>query len=171
MTEDSLALIGTLPVRTKTLDPRPWTPYSDVMTAAGYPLPEHGPWETEPDEVYWVDLATGYPCVAKRGYSGGWCGYVCVPRKHPWYRKIYSSEPYDTSLEALIEVHGGLTYSGPLFGEGDWWFGFDCNHAWDLIPGFSLLGITSSEQAYRTIGYVIQEIISLASQLKLQMNE
>ncbi len=60
-----------------------------------------------------------------------YCGYVVVPKTHPFYKKDYD-DIYDE-----IEVHGGLTYSRMvtrefdfgLTGEDDEWvIGFDCNH-------------------------------------------
>ena len=41
-----------------------------------------------------------------QGSSHGWgCGYIGVDRSHPWYGKEYDEL-------GLVEVHGGLTYSG-----------------------------------------------------------
>lgn len=63
-------------------------------------------------------------------------GYVAVPESHPWYKVHFTECPIKCgedwcghSPETLIEVHGGLTYSG-LSVEG-WVFGFDTAHAWD----------------------------------------
>lgn len=64
------------------------------------------------------------------------------------------------SIDILIDVHGGVTYSGgndeyPVpFNEG-WWFGFDTGHYGD-IPA---IGGQSLE-------YCIDECESMASQLK-----
>lgn len=57
------------------------------------------------------------------------CGYVRVPKGHPWHGKDYDS------IEA--HVHGGLTFAKPdepcdKGGLDDgWWIGFDCAHAGD----------------------------------------
>ena len=56
--------------------------------------------------------------------------------------------------EFVFEVHGSLTYSGDLFGDGRWWFGFDTNHR-DDGPG---------EQ---NIPYVTEQCERLAEQLVL----
>jgi hypothetical protein len=40
-------------------------------------------------------------------------------------------EPWLRTIEAQVEVHGGLTYAGELV-DGQWWLGFDCAHAGDL---------------------------------------
>lgn len=94
-----------------------------------------------------------------------------------------SSEP-EVVCPALanVSVHGGLTYSAPCGGHichtpepGEpevWWFGFDCAHAWDLVPGMEAtkrsVGITrrATDDVYRTLSYVEAECASLARQLK-----
>lgn len=54
-------------------------------------------------------------------------------------------------------------------GEGQWWFGFDCNHLYDVVPGELRdrqnpkgAGI---EARYRDDAYVVREIHNLAAQL------
>lgn len=52
---------------------------------------------------------------------------------------------------------------------GQWWFGFDCNHVYDVVPG-ELRDRQSSggggiEARYRDDGYVVREIRNLAAQL------
>lgn len=42
-----------------------------------------GPWLDEPDEVSWLDEATGYPCLVRRNDMGNLCGYVDVWPNHP----------------------------------------------------------------------------------------
>ncbi|AGH50178.1 hypothetical protein G432_12285 [Sphingomonas sp. MM-1] len=51
-----------------------------------------------------------------------------------------------------------------------WWFGFDCNHAYDLVPEADrqpqpFLGAEVGAE-YRDDAYVIQEILNLAAQLR-----
>lgn len=131
-----------------------------------------GPWQNEPDKIQWQDKKTGFPCLAVRGPSGAWCGYVGVPPGHKYY-----GAPYNTADE--IRVHGGLTFDGfcqpgpeektvchkPDEGEEDkvWWLGFDCAHSGDYMPAseytFSRLG------TYRDLDYVTKEVSSLAEQL------
>jgi hypothetical protein len=61
------------------------------------------------------------------------CGYIQVPSSHP----IFSNE----SLFDDLNVHGGITYHEDhlpctSIGSGNFMYiGFDCAHAWDLIPG------------------------------------
>lgn len=130
-----------------------------------------GPWKTEPDRVYWKDLATGLDCFVYRvdRELGTLCGYVGVLSGHPLHRRHYSG------LDDF-EVHGGLTFSGFFKTPHDvavlppcWWFGFDTAHAFDVIPGIlKLMGEKSwpgFESEYRDLRYVIAECTSLARQL------
>jgi hypothetical protein len=65
-----------------------------------------GPWVDEPDKMQWQDADTGYPCLAVRGPSGSWCGYVGLSEPHPLHNVHYDHVPYDD-----VHAHGGLTYS------------------------------------------------------------
>lgn len=150
--------------RVKTYDPRPWRPMADGMRKAGLSLmpPEHGPWDDEPDDIQWTDRATGYRCWMKRGASGGWNGYVEVGRDHPLWGLDYDDEKLEN-----VEVHGGLTFVGSWLGEGDWWFGFDCGHAWDISPAMPVYGFMPGDgYAYRDVAYVQGQVTHLAHQLK-----
>lgn len=71
-----------------------------------------GPWVGEPDKIQWQDEATGYPCLMVRNGSvtGSWCGYVGLPRLHPYYGLNYDS--MKKADGDYIDVHGGLTFSG-----------------------------------------------------------
>jgi len=134
-----------------------------------------GPWDDEPDRIYWVDDETKYPCLMKRNNSGVWCGYVAVNESHPLYGKDYSG------LD--IEIHRGLTYAGYCDGDAEkgichvkddgedevYWFGFDCNHGCDLTPMedmYSNFGAT-----YRDEEWVKREVKYLAHQLKYKGDE
>jgi hypothetical protein len=103
-----------------------------------------------------------------------------------------SPEPKGVGVRVSeIEVHGGLTFAGgcqhgddpskrichlPDEGEPDdlWWFGFDCAHAWDFMPGyhartrnrgFPFESDQRPEDVYRDVAYVKAECESLARQL------
>lgn len=170
---------------------RQWT--TDDKTGWGA-----GPWQTEPDKLQWTDAATGLPCLIVRNRAGALCGYVGVSEDHPWFKVDYGDhigEPctdeycYEHRPDAIVNVHGGLTYSAlcqegrpegegichiPDHGQPDrvWWFGFDCNHAFDIAPG-SLArdrergwpSLPSHGDEYRTVAYVQAECAGLASQL------
>lgn len=158
-----------------------------------------GPWDDEPDKVQWADDPTGLDCLIVRNGNGALCGYVGVPPGHPWHKVGYSGHIDDVPCtddycyaeghtpEATVEVHGGLTYSDSGEGrpeaegichvpepgrpEDVWWFGFDCDHAFDLAPGHvarsRALGIPPivDDATYRDLAYVKAECASLARQL------
>lgn len=128
-----------------------------------------GPWQDEPDRKEWRDKETGAPCIANRNGMGAWCGYVAVPPGHPLHGKHY-----DAPETSDLRVHGGLTYANacnkhichvPEPGEPDnvWWLGFDCGHAYDLVPG--LVSYRMDDGEYRTLEYVEAECAKLAKQI------
>jgi hypothetical protein len=136
-----------------------------------------GPWQYEPDRVEFEHA--GLPCLALRNPHGAWCGYVAVPPGHPLHGKDYDVPD--------VSVHGGLTYANrcsghichvPKPGDPDdvWWFGFDCGHFQDLMPGMAArlrrldvpdLDVPGWPDTYRDLAYVRAEIESLAEQLAL----
>lgn len=67
----------------------------------------------------------------------GWhpTAYVEIPKGHSFYKVEYSD------IEEDIEVHGGLTYSGDMGKDGEWYLGWDYGHFIDysgLEPMFPL---------------------------------
>lgn len=140
-----------------------------------------GPWQSEPDKLQFTDEATGLPCLIVRGPAGALCGYVGVAEGHPLF-----NQPHDNHYD--LECHGGLTFSDfchetpdnhgichlPEPGEPDhvWWFGFDCAHDGDFMPGLAerLGGYSNKfkslmEGSYRDLNYVKGQCKHLASQL------
>lgn len=148
-----------------------------------------GPWLSEPDKVQFRDPETGYPCLVNRGPMGALCGYVGVPKGHPYHGREWDNID--------VAVHGGVTFAkgcqhseDPAFGvchipdpgEPDdvWWIGFDCAHFQDLIPEMNKLRRQMPElqilyketeaegypDTYKTLGWVEAEIADLAKQLK-----
>jgi hypothetical protein len=137
-----------------------------------------GPWLDEPDKVQWPDPETGLACMARRNPALGiWCGYVGVPEGHPWFG--VDADRIDA------DVHGGLTFAGmcdegvpaaeaichvPAPGEPEhlYWLGFDCGHAYDLVPYAALVParfqIDLGSTTYRDLGYVRAECAKLARQ-------
>ena len=67
-------------------------------------------------------------------------------------------------MDVALAVHGGVTYAEdhcPLDEpDGQWWIGFDCNHAGDYAPGLPSIG-----EVYRTIHYARGECEAMAGQL------
>ncbi|MHB1473050.1 MAG: hypothetical protein ACYCV4_05375 [Dermatophilaceae bacterium] len=125
---------------------------------------------TEPQRHTWIDLATGYRCLVLK--NRWWCGYVEVPADHPWHGMPYNGSddiPYNSCPEAVIEVHGGITFSGERTAgdrSGGWWFGFDCAHVEDEVdygPGVPL------QPGHRwTLNEVREQCEKMAVQLKDQ---
>ena len=95
-----------------------------MIMYTGEKLALYGPgeWIDEPDEMDFEYM--GYSCKIKRNMMGSLCGYVKVPKDHPFFGKSYDDIP--------IEVHGGLTYAENL--DDGYWIGFDCGHSGDLSP-------------------------------------
>lgn len=136
-----------------------------------------GAWDDEPDKIQWQDETTGYPCLIKRNNIGALCGYVGVSEGHPLFQQDY------TDVDVL-QPHGGLTYSNmcvedpnnhgichiPEPGEPEhvWWFGFDCAHWDDYMPGYpaALSRFQPRPGVYRTLAFVQNECRQLALQLK-----
>jgi hypothetical protein len=127
-----------------------------------------GPWMTEPDRVDWQ--YNGLPCLIVRHQdTGTFCGYVGVPREHPWH----GAAP--DNIEAL--VHGGVTYAGrrdaidpgPVHGEqaDRWWIGFHCWAAEDRAPAIEArhpgFGALRTDK-YRDLEYVKIMVDPLAVQ-------
>lgn len=86
-----------------------------------------GPWLDEPDKMQW-ETASGLPGLIVRGALGSLCGYAGVQVPHPYFGIDYHGCPEKCGLpsyaddgeercsheapDAVIEVHGGLTFSG-----------------------------------------------------------
>jgi hypothetical protein len=148
------------------------------LSAAPTVVDEHrygpGPWVGEPDRLEW--RYRGLPCLMVRNIEvGNWCGYVAVPPGHAWHGR---------DRDALdVDAHGGLTYADgccghichvPQPGEPDdvWWLGFDCAHAYDVMPkvratmpALTLQAEAELGYAYRDVAYVRAECERLADQV------
>lgn len=77
---------------------------------------------------------------------GHLCGYVRMPQGHPWFEADYKDL-------GDVECHGGLTFSGEILRHPGHWIGFDCAHAGDFIPRFSLGDRIRDEK--RDAGFVL----------------
>ena len=126
-------------------------------------------WETEPDRVEFEHL--GFPCLIRRvQHIGSLCGYVAVPPGHPWHGQSQDD------IEDDIEIHGGLSYASKSREEwchkdkpelnDYWWLGFDCAHAWDILPVILSISprLADSQSKYRNIAYVTKQCEKLAKQ-------
>ncbi len=128
-----------------------------------YPIPKSdwgdGPWQSEPDHLEW--RFRELPCVIHRNVIGAWCGYVAVPKGHPWHGKDADALP--------AEAHGGLTYAGTrspgrAAPKDSWWLGFDCGHWDDYVPCIIHLGGGHRHGTYRDQAWVSAETERLALQ-------
>jgi len=143
-----------------------------------------GAWMDEPDRVEF--RYNGLDCLIVRNERMfNLCGYVALPKAHPFHKKGYDDMGYD--------VHGGLTYSDLCDdhrichatdddkAEKAFWIGFDCAHGGDFVPGLEIVdrmirektnspfsqGILKSKSytKYRDIEYVTKEIKDLVRQV------
>lgn len=133
-----------------------------------------GPWTNEPHRLNWKHA--GLDCMIVRNPTLlNLCGYVGVPKLHLLFGKecneVHGWGEYETP-RADIDVHGGLTYSKECFGsichdspQEVWWFGFDCAHCDDLVPGMMIHVPMEEGLFYRDFRYVKSETERLAEQL------
>jgi predicted kinase len=113
-----------------------------------------------------------FPVSAKRVNESHWCGYLTVPKNHPWVQAACRdhdgkwSAPDEVRLP--LDVHGGCTYAR-LQEDGGLKVGFDCAHCSDGQPPWSqersfLWG------TYRDLAYVRAQLLSLAEQAEQAAN-
>jgi hypothetical protein len=105
----------------------------------------YGEWLEEPDFAEFEH--TGFLCHVMRNPFGCWCGYVRIPKVHPWHGKDYDSIDAD--------IHGGLTFSQNVDDnypeKSGYWIGFDCGHFGDFCP--------SSVKSQRELDNIVPESI------------
>lgn len=160
-----------------------------------YPRLPSGVWLSEPHHASWEESLTGLPCAIIRNQIGVLCGYTGVPKGHKLHgldsHDIVDIPPgainrlvdiqsqvgvinlllgagqlTDTQapLALLLFCHNGLSYTkrGP---KGYWWFGFDCGHSGDFIPGLAEHIPWTKPTDYRDFAYVKQQCDGLALQI------
>ena len=128
-----------------------------------------------PSPVRVLPYLRPYVSVAVRQAKGHWCGYVGLPKSHPWYGVSAYDDILDHNLDVtkisdIVEVHGGITYASFHKPHGCeepdlWWFGFDCGHAWDIVP---LDNDWPSDGVYRNFEFVEDQLDKLVIQLELR---
>jgi hypothetical protein len=140
-----------------------------------------GEWVDEPDKEFFEH--EGIRCKIVRimalepfikvieVFGGHLCGYVEVPKDHPWYNMELGD---DESM--VIEVHGGITFCRET--EGQKWIGFDCAHIGDCVPSMRTLRESTLDKLlmyprspvfsfqYKNMEYVRNECKLLAEQVK-----
>jgi hypothetical protein len=133
-------------------------------------------WTTKAGYIAFINRCSDYE------YMAGWgCGYVAIPKNHPFYGKKYSDNSgitleddtsvgkrgiiscicadslENTRIDLLFDVHGSITYSDYTDkvkeAEGLWVLGFDCYHYGDKTGPYDN-------------DYIERECESLAEQLK-----
>lgn len=78
------------------------------------------------EETFWY---LGYECKIVFQELGHRCGYIKIPKDHPFYDQDYDF------CNQFVDCHGGLTYAakyicGEDCDDGEW-LGFDCSHCDD----------------------------------------
>ncbi len=151
------------------------------------------------DKIAWRDPATGYECIIMRDEPQGYLsGYVAVPPGHPLYGFDHDAIPADLDIEVhggltysavcdegpnptrrlIIEArricHVRLSprYATDYRAGHDqaWWFGFECNHVYDVVPGQRndrdrFLGHETGA-TFKDEAYVYGQVVDLAAQLR-----
>lgn len=119
-------------------------------------------WSEEPSEGRWEDPATGLACaILRHPRSLHLNAYVGVPIG-------YLPAGFD---DDEMEVHGGVTYRGDRLPRSDdgirslVWYGFDCGHYDDLMPGLHKDDLAEG-LVYRDWAWVKAETERLAAQLQ-----
>lgn len=104
---------------------------------------------------------SGFECMTRTSPMNIPCGYVGLPKEHPYFGKHY--DDVDD-----IEVHGGLTFSGRWeeFHDDLWWLGFDCGHAWDIDTPNVAPEYPWSFESNKSQEFVEEQTKRLAEQLK-----
>ena len=145
-----------------------------------------GAWNDEPDMVRFEHK--GMKCVVLRhAWSGHLCGYVRLRRGSRLYREVgkvmakrekvegwkrrMRGAGYDHERLSGVRVHGGLTFCGRLDKNGakGLWLGFDCAHAWDIVPRYKgMMEKTGGGGGgkYRDMEYVVDQTKLMAEQVK-----
>src|SRR6266581_4725035 len=119
-----------------------------------------------PESVLAEGTHAGHHWVIVHNGLGYRCGYVRVPKGHPWHGKGYD--------DIKAEVHGGLTFAEPdkpcdKPGDDDaYWVGFDCDHAGDeqdpSLPAKHRMPSLGFDGTVKTQAYVEAECRSLCEQ-------
>jgi hypothetical protein len=125
-----------------------------------------------PDAVLAEGSHAGYQWAVVHNGMGHRCGYVRVPKGHPWHGKGYD--------DINVEVHGGLTFAEPdkpcdKEGADDaYWVGFDCAHGGDApdpqLPAEYRMR-TRGDDTVKTQAYVEAECRSLCEQAVVAAND
>ena len=134
-------------------------------------LEPYRPWETEPDNAEWVNESTGlHGRIERNTITHTLNGYIGVTKG-----ELMGVDYNNLEMDKGYHPHDGFTYSE---GEGGvWWFGFDCAHSDDFLPGIyiRMQMVNHSGKAswptsrhYRTWEYVDSEIAKVMEGIALK---
>jgi len=126
-----------------------------------------------PDALLAKGIHEGYEWEVTSNRIGFRCGYVRVPRGHPWHGK--GCDDARTADGDWPDVHGGLTFAaadtdcGKGGEDSAWWLGFDCAHGGDApdpdLAGYDThLAVMQKYGTIKTTEYVAAECRKLAEQ-------
>jgi hypothetical protein len=127
---------------------------------------EHDFYEVTGELVY---FEKEFKCIVRKdSHLGHLCGYIVIPKEHPFYGMYRDHIP--------LAVHGGITYANHE--DDDYVIGFDCAHAEDLVPGIvrdlELAGYVTGVMrrfpfpaTYKDLSYVKGEISHMIRQVEL----
>lgn len=126
-----------------------------------------------PDHVLSEGEHAGYQFVTVHNGLGFRCGYVRVPKGHPWHGKDYD--------DIGADVHGGLTFAEfdmpcEKPGEDDaYWVGFDCAHLGDAqdpsLPAEHKMPRIGMGETIKNQSYVEAECRRLCDQAAIASNK
>jgi hypothetical protein len=114
----------------------------------------------------WIDEETGYKCKMKRQMTmQTWCGYVILEHGH--FLEEYTKE----DREDWLYVHGGITFQNTIRHLNEKLapqlvIGFDCSHAIDAMPPWTMASPSLMRGTYRTMKFVADECADLAKQIR-----
>jgi hypothetical protein len=113
-------------------------------------------------EMHTMTLAegthNGFNWAVKSNAIGYRCGYVDIPKGHPWFGNTYPD----------VDCHGGITFAKSV--DDFWRIGFDCAHLGDRpdpeLPGYRKEFDDWSEQGseVRTQDYVERQCRAICDQ-------
>ncbi|MBC1615347.1 hypothetical protein HB904_04060 [Listeria booriae] len=103
----------------------------------------------------------GFDCKIIRiepSTNGHLCGYVAIP----WESKLHGISIPEIEGKYDIHTHGGITYA-EFERDNQYWLGFDCAHAGDLIPTFKYF--YNSGETYRDMEYVKKNLMLMVDSI------
>ncbi len=109
-------------------------------------------------------IVDGYEVMIIRNVcEGNNNGYVCLPEGHHYHGWFY-----DHINNEGIEVHGDLTFSGPM--DGKWVIGFDTAHMGDSCPLINSMDkghYWTHEEVLTELKRLVAQIIEKADSFRL----